>query len=120
MKHQSYPQDVLKDVKTFFLNEQRTVEKRLAQINDADPFSNPDHTMSNADVSEDASEEVQHEHAQANRETLLKKQEDIKRALDRIKSGTYGFCQNCHQMIDTDRLSSNPYTLLCISCAKKT
>lgn len=119
MAQQSYPAEVLQDIKNFFINERKVLEKRLRQVTDADPFQDPDHAHSNADVGEDANEEVQHEQAQANRETLQKKMKDIDQGLQRIEKGTYGYCQQCHNMIDTDRLSSNPYTLLCISCARK-
>ncbi len=118
MTDQSYPKDVLKDIKAFFLEEQRTLQKRLEQINGADPYRDPYHTNS-ADLGEDANEEVQHEQAVAHTETLEKKKKDIAAALTRIEKGTYGFCKKCNQMIDTDRLSSNPYTLYCISCAQK-
>lgn len=113
-----YPEQLLVDIKKFFQNERSITSKRLAQITEADPYQNPDHANSNADTLEDANEDIQHQQAAAQREMLEKKLNDIDDALERVEKGTYGFCKSCGSLIDTDRLSSNPFTLTCISCAK--
>jgi DnaK suppressor protein len=43
----------------------------------------------------------------------------IKKALDRIKEGTYGFCEECGERISDKRLQVRPVTTLCIACKKK-
>jgi len=40
----------------------------------------------------------------------------IERALERIESGTYGFCETCEAPIDVDRLLAIPETLHCAGC----
>lgn len=116
-KQNRYPESLLVDIKSFFEAEKITVEKRLKQVGEEDPFQNPDHATSNADMLEDASEDVLHQQSIAQKETLEKKLREINEALDRVEKGTYGFCKKCDKLIDTDRLSSNPFTLYCISCA---
>lgn len=113
-----YPQQLLVDIRTFFESEKKSVQKRLTQIDEADPYQDPEHAVSNADALEDASEDVQHQNAEAQREALEKKLKEIDEALERVDNGTYGFCKKCGKLIDTDRLSSNPFTLYCITCAK--
>jgi RNA polymerase-binding protein DksA len=40
-------------------------------------------------------------------------------ALERIKHGTYGNCQECGRRIATERLDVIPYTPYCVECARK-
>ncbi|MFA6295813.1 MAG: TraR/DksA C4-type zinc finger protein [Patescibacteria group bacterium] len=50
---------------------------------------------------------------------LEQKLKDVDNALDRIKKGTFGKCENCNKMIDKARLEANPTATYCIECAKK-
>jgi DnaK suppressor protein len=43
--------------------------------------------------------------------------EQIRRALDRIETGTYGMCEECGKRIDDERLRIVPYALNCRHCA---
>lgn len=43
---------------------------------------------------------------------------DVNEALDRIKKGAFGKCENCSKQIDKARLEANPTAKLCINCAK--
>lgn len=43
----------------------------------------------------------------------------IDRALERIKNGTYGLCQECGKPISKDRLEAVPHARLCIECKSK-
>jgi DnaK suppressor protein len=43
----------------------------------------------------------------------------IKDALERIKDGTYGFCEMCGEKISDERLRARPVTTVCIACKKK-
>jgi len=40
-------------------------------------------------------------------------------ALQRIENGTYGFCTDCGQLIDKERLEAVPHAQLCINCKLK-
>ena len=40
----------------------------------------------------------------------------IELALERLESGTYGFCQTCREPIDANRLMAIPEALHCASC----
>lgn len=42
---------------------------------------------------------------------------DIKLAIHRIESGTFGVCTNCGKSISKERLSAIPYANTCIGCA---
>jgi DnaK suppressor protein len=45
--------------------------------------------------------------------------EDIDRALNKIKEGTYGVCEGTGQTISKARLEANPYARYCIEYARK-
>lgn len=45
---------------------------------------------------------------------------EIDEALNRIRIGTYGKCENCARLIERSRLSTLPYSRMCIRCQSKT
>jgi DnaK suppressor protein len=47
---------------------------------------------------------------------LIKK---IKKALDRIETGSFGVCEKCGEDISVKRLKARPVTTLCIDCKTK-
>lgn len=113
-----YPKEVLASLKKFFVDEKTHITMRLTQLDSEDPLKDPDHAVDNADVLTDVNEELTHDQVIANKKSLEKRLAQIDLILKNINDGTYGFCLKCHKMIDTDRLSSNPYTVYCIECAK--
>lgn len=44
---------------------------------------------------------------------------EINEALERIKKGTYGKCQNCNKEIEIERLKAYPAAKLCLKCEEK-
>ncbi len=47
---------------------------------------------------------------------LEKKIEEINRALETAKKGTYGICERCSKPINPERLKVLPETTLCVKC----
>lgn len=45
--------------------------------------------------------------------------EQVKQAISRIDSGTYGICLTCGQPIKKERLHARPYSVKCIHCAQQ-
>jgi RNA polymerase-binding transcription factor DksA len=45
--------------------------------------------------------------------------EEIAAALDRIRCGTFGRCEECQKVIAKERLQALPYARLCINCARQ-
>lgn len=46
----------------------------------------------------------------------LKTLKDIEEALRKIKFGDYGYCEECGEEIDEERLRRMPFTTLCVDC----
>jgi DnaK suppressor protein len=51
----------------------------------------------------------------ARREEVLK----IDEALERLAKGTYGFCQECGEPIEAERLALRPHTRFCVDCKEE-
>lgn len=118
MNDKRYPKTVLADIQAYFKKERAHLVKRIAQMDEEDPFKDPDHANDNADVINEVREEIAHVQSEANRESLKKRLHEIDEVMNRIEHGTYGYCKKCGKMIDTDRLTTNPLAILCINDAK--
>ena len=43
----------------------------------------------------------------------------VRQALERLRDGSFGECQNCGEMIGAKRLEALPWTPFCIGCQEK-
>lgn len=118
---QSFPSDVLNELRKHLEEEKKKTNERITELSKQDPFSDPDRANDNAASDSEASEESSHDRFAAMVEELNVRIAEIDAALGRIANGTYGYCTNCKQMIDTDRLAILPTATLCLTCeqAKK-
>ena len=119
---QSFPSDVLESLRLHLEDEKKHTNDRIAQLSAQDPFSDPERVNDNAASDSEASEESSHDRFAAMVEEMKNYLASIDAALGRIADGTYGYCTNCHAMIDTDRLNILPTATLCLACeqTKKT
>ncbi len=42
--------------------------------------------------------------------------DEIDQALEKMKIGTYGVCERCHEAIPKERMRALPYAALCVRC----
>lgn len=113
---QSFPNDVLDDLKRHLLEEKKKTSDRIAELLAQDPFQDPERTNDNAASDSEANEESSHDRFAA---LVTEEQERLTatdNALARITQGTYGYCTNCGTMIDMDRLAILPTATLCLAC----
>ncbi|MCX6706260.1 MAG: TraR/DksA C4-type zinc finger protein [Candidatus Woesebacteria bacterium] len=96
-----------------------SLEKKKKSIEDEDPFKDTERLNDNASPDTDAAEQFGHARTTALKNELARKIIQTKKALTNIKVGTYGICEDCKKMIDTDRLMVYPEATLCVSCEKK-
>jgi len=118
---QNFPSDLLDGLRKHLEDEKKKTNDRIAELSKQDPFSDPDRANDNAASDGEASEESSHDRFAAMVEELNASVAEIDAALERIANNTYGYCTNCKQMIDTDRLAILPTATLCLTCeqAKK-
>jgi DnaK suppressor protein len=114
-----FPTQVLKPVGDFLRREEKKLVKRKKDLKKEDPFSDTIRLTDNAASDADAAEQFGHARIEAIRKQIDKRLIDIRKALGRIKIGSYGTCEKCSKMIDTDRLMVKPEATLCIDCERK-
>ena len=114
-----YPKKLLMPVGAFFQDRIKILERRKKDVEEEDPFSDVSRTMDNASPDADAAEQFGHARTTAIKEQLDKKIIQTKKAMSRVRVGKYGICEDCGEMIDTDRLTIYPEATVCVKCEKK-
>ncbi len=115
----AFPINLLLPLKKQLQSEEKKLQKRRRELDDADPFNDDNRLTNNAAIDTDAAEESGHERVFALRNEVDRAIIMIRKTLTRIRLGKYGLCEVCGQMIDTDRLAIDPTVNLCIRCAAK-
>lgn len=113
---QNFPSDTVEQIRLFLEDEKKRVQLRIQELSAQDPFSDPDRSNDNAASDTEATEESNHDRYVALVEQLKSQLKDLDASLVRIGDGKYGFCTNCGQLIDTDRLAILPTATLCLNC----
>jgi RNA polymerase-binding transcription factor DksA len=114
-----FPRTLTKPIAVYLRGQLKSLRKRRKEIAKDDPFRDVTRVGDNASPDTDAGEQFGHARAMAMKEQLDRKIVQTRKALARIKIGKYGTCENCGNMIDTDRLIVYPETSLCVSCTRK-
>jgi len=109
----SFPAKLLSPVRVFLQLQLKKLQKTRKDISKEDPFKNTARIANNASPDTDAEEQFGHARTSALKEQLDRRIIQTKKALARIKIGKYGICEDCGQMIDTDRLMVYPDATLC-------
>ncbi len=113
------PGNLLKPMATFLKKNLRHLEKTKKEIETEDPFKNDNRIIDNASPDTEAAEQFGHARTSAIKEQLDRKIVQTRKALTRIKLGKYGICEDCGNMIDTERLVIYPEANLCAKCQAK-
>lgn len=114
-----FPASVLEPVSNFLSARLHSLIKRKKEITREDPFQDTSRTLDNAAPDIEADEQFGHARAEAMNRSLGRRIVQVRQALTRIKIGKYGICEECGQMIDTDRLIAFPEATLCAKDARK-
>ncbi len=104
-------------------SEQEKIQKELSNFgivkndnpNDFDSYL-PNVGLSDED---NALEVSQYINNLATEELLEARLKEITQALVKIKTNSFGICEECHKEIEIKKLEVNPASDFCISCAKK-
>lgn len=85
--------------------------------NDQKPEYVSSDTESGHDFVESSEDELEEYAVRSALSDHLKKQlDDVKLALEKIKNGNYGLCENCNAQIPLERLEIQPWARLCFNC----
>jgi len=116
---QQFPENTLTEIKKHLTAEETRLQTRITELSGQDPFSDPERTNDNAASDTEASEESNHDRVAALVSELTTQLKNVQQALARISDGSYGFCNVCHTMINTDRLAVMPTATLCLTHEKE-
>ena len=114
-----FPASVLSPVANFLSARLNNLKKRKKEISSEDPFKNTERVNDNAAPDIEADEQFGHARTSAISGAIRRQIIQLRKALTRIKIGKYGICEECGQMIDTDRLMIYPEATLCKKDAAK-
>ncbi len=112
------PQKTVETIKRLLMRQQKQVERNLKTVKEDDPATAPALAES-SEPGTDSWIAQNHTIIVALVDTLKRAGSNIKKALGKIKDGSYGNCENCGQRIENGRLLAMPTAELCLSCSKK-
>ena|SRR5688572_19619847 len=115
----AFPVSLLNQVSQFLQARLNLLEKRKQSISKEDPFKDPSRVDDNAAPDIEADEQFGHARTSAIKKEIGRGTVQIRKALTRLRIGKYGICEDCGQMIDTDRLMVYPEATLCAKDARK-
>ncbi len=114
-----FPSNLVAPIGGILKSSLKMMENRKKDIIKEDPFRNKARILDNASPDVDAEEQFGHARTSAIKEQIDRQIIQTRKALTRIKIGKYGICEDCGNMIDTDRLIAYPEATLCKDCKAK-
>jgi RNA polymerase-binding transcription factor DksA len=114
-----FPDSIVAPVNDLLSGRLKTLEKRKKEISREDPFKDTERVNDNAAPDIEADEQFGHARTSALKSEIGRTIIQLRKALTRIKLGKYGICEECGQMIDTDRLMIYPEATLCTKDSRK-
>lgn len=114
-----FPPSVTAPVSDLLSDRLKVLEKRKKEISKEDPFKDTERVNDNAAPDIEADEQFGHARTSAIKSEIGRTIIQLRKALTRIKLGKYGICEECGQMIDTDRLMIYPEATLCTKDSKR-
>lgn len=114
-----FPPRLISPIAGFLREKLKTLRSRKKVIEKEDPFKDTSRVIDNASPDTEAAEQFGHARVSAVRSQINRSIIQTRKALSRVKVGKYGICEDCGQMIDTDRLMIYPEATLCANDAAK-
>ena len=114
VKYRRMTKEELKEIEHKLLAEKAAIEKEMTRFKETLDFGDDiDHGEEESDESEEMGNYLSVKRSQDAR------LEQINKALQKIKDGTYGVCEGCGGTIEKEVLKADPESLLCKKCKLK-
>ncbi len=114
----NFPKNTIEFLQRHLLRQQKEVEKNLKQVTEDDPAKSPA-LVESSEPGTDSYIAETHSKSLVLEKQLSDAKTSIKVALQKIKNGTYGKCENCGKQIEIGRLLAMPTAQYCVACSKK-
>ena len=109
--------DLFSKIKSDLLKKESSLEKQEKMLEMEDAYKVAGRADDNAEITDDAQEDIGHTITMRSLDVLKKAKEQIQKALGMIKKGKYGVCEKCGVKIDPARLKAYPETTTCLKCS---
>lgn len=114
---------VIEKLQKKLVAEKSAVEKELESfakrdVNNKDNWKAKYPNREDGNLEEEADEVQEYDNLVSLEQNLEVRLKDINTALEKIREGTYGTCENCKKDIEEERLRALPEARLCINCNK--
>ncbi|MBI2620652.1 prolipoprotein diacylglyceryl transferase [candidate division WWE3 bacterium] len=111
------PEEILNRLKSILKKRDAELEKNQEALKKEEPYMAPGRANDNAEFEDDAMEDINQAEYQLRMTAMKKMGIQIKKALAKMKLGTYGICEVCKKPIDKARLEVYPAATTCIEHA---
>ncbi len=113
---------LLEELKQKLETEKKSIQKELESFATEDPdlkhnWDTKYPNREDGDKDDQADEVQEYDNKLSLEHSFELKLKDVNSALDKIKSGKYGVCENCGKEIDEKRLLACPEAKTCLKCS---
>lgn len=112
------PPTVLRDLVLRLWKRNKELKKEEELVKQADPFMQEERSDTSEAVDNSAGDVEKTIH-EARLDLIQSARLEIRKALAKVRIGTYGVCENCKNPIDLARLKAFPQATKCFDCSKK-
>jgi DnaK suppressor protein len=106
-------------IRTMLEAERKRILDQLSQLKSSQPMDERREGSPFGKREEEATESMELEKRLALENRLNSLLGEVERALQKIDTGTYGYCDICNVAIDPARMEALPQAILCLSCRQK-
>jgi len=112
------PTEVINKLKERLRGKESRLVNEQTELQKEDPYMAQGRAEGNSEFVDEANEDIAKTVTDVKLSGLQKMQMQVRKALAKIKLGTYGICEVCKKPIDTARLLAYPEATTCIDHAK--
>ena len=110
--------DFIAKVKGMLLSKDKRLKDEQQKLIEEDPYLQEGRDVGNAEeIDEAILEDRAKEEIEIKKGNIDEMQGQVRKALDKIEEGQYGFCEVCGQQIDKARLEAYPEATKCLKCS---
>lgn len=117
-KKLAVPPQILRDLVLRLWKRSKELKHEEEIAKQEDPLMHEERADLSETVDSSANDVSQATH-QARLDLIQSARLEIRKALAKVRIGTYGICENCKKPIDIARLKAMPQATKCMECSKK-
>ena len=113
------PPTMLRELVLKLWKRSRELKNEEEIVTKSDPYMQPGRVKENAEFTDDTVEDIEKTIQQARLNIIQAARLEIRKALAKVRIGTYGICETCKSPIDLSRLKAFPQATKCLDCSRK-